>query len=387
MTLAIALTLMGSDARGAQCRRQLTLAGIERAIDLGAEFLARNQKKEGNFVYGYDWHARVMARGDSVVRQAGATWSLGLLVRTGEPSLGPPLERALRFFAKHGGQVDGRRFVRYPGDEIGSTGAVALLALAHLEHVLALRASGASTETVRWSRSMLDGYLAQLVASRQKAGGFASRYVHTDGRPLGPPSPYYDGESLLALVKVARYLGRRDLLPLALAEAESGYRRHVVQPRLKEPDPKTTKGYYQWHSMALWELTTWSATSSEADWGERLIELATWMLRAHRVLQRRRNTAYAFEGIVPAYAIAHQRGDARAAELACAIEEGLGKLSSWQVGSPTANATIRSHKPDERAMGGVQNHAREPLLRVDVTQHQMHALVLARRLYLPTLSP
>ena len=301
--------------------------------------------------------------------------------------MGPPLERALRFFDQHGGHVEGRRYVRYPGDASGSTGAVALVALAHLEHALALEATARGSETAKWSRRQLDGYLAQLVASRRKSGGFSRSYWHADGRPVGAPSPYYDGESLLALVKAARYLGRRDLIPLVLAEAESGYRRHVVEPRLQEPDPKTTKGYYQWHSMALWELATWKETASEADWGERLIELATWMIREHRVLKRKRNTAYAFEGIVPAYGLAHRRGDPREQELACAIEEGLTKLSSWQVGSPSANATIRARKPDARAVGGVQNHATEPLLRVDVTQHQMHALVLARRLYLPTITP
>ena len=385
--VTIALTLWGGDARADGCPRTLTRAGLDRAIDLGTGFLGRSQKKEGNFVYGYDWHRDEIARGDSVVRQAGATWSLGLLLRAGEPSMGPHLERALRFFAKHGDHVEGRRFVRYPGDDAGSTGAVALVALAHTEHVLALEATARGSETAKWSRDMLDGYLAQLVASRRKTGGFSRSYWHRDGRPVGAPSPYYDGESLLALVKAARYLGRRDLIPLVLAEAEAGYRRHVVEPRLQEPDPKTTKGYYQWHSMALWELATWGETASQADWGERLIELATWMIREHRVLKRRRNTAYAFEGIVPAHAIAHRRGDPRAGELACAIEEGLTKLSSWQVGSPSANEAIRSRQPDQRAVGGVQNHATEPLLRVDVTQHQMHALVLARRHYLPTVSP
>lgn len=34
------------------------------------------------------------------------------------------------------------------------------------------------------------------------------------------------------------------------------------------------------------------------------------------------------------------------------------------------------------AIGGVQNHRSESALRIDVTQHQMHAVVLARRYYL-----
>jgi hypothetical protein len=32
-------------------------------------------------------------------------------------------------------------------------------------------------------------------------------------------------------------------------------------------------------------------------------------------------------------------------------------------------------------MGGIQNHRKEASLRIDVTQHQMHAVILARRYY------
>ena len=62
------------------------------------------------------------------------------------------------------------------------------------------------------------------------------------------------------------------------------------------------------------------------------------------------------------------------------IEKGLGKLSTWQVGSPVANSFIRKHPTaDPLAIGGVQNHGSESPLRIDVTQHQMHAVILARR--------
>ena len=67
-------------------------------------------------------------------------------------------------------------------------------------------------------------------------------------------------------------------------------------------------------------------------------------------------------------------------KFACVIDTGLTKLTSWQVGSPTANWFIR-RRPTQNpyAMGGIQNHAFESLLRIDVTQHQMHAVILARR--------
>ena len=64
-----------------------------------------------------------------------------------------------------------------------------------------------------------------------------------------------------------------------------------------------------------------------------------------------------------------------------AIDLGLPKLTSWQVGGPNANDCIGSPPADTLAIGGVQNQRSEPALRIDVTQHKMHAVVLARRYY------
>ena len=44
------------------------------------------------------------------------------------------------------------------------------------------------------------------------------------------------------------------------------------------------------------------------------------------------------------------------------------------------NGFIHSRPTDDPpAIGGVQNHRRESPLRIDVTQHQMHAVILAHR--------
>jgi hypothetical protein len=103
------------------------------------------------------------------------------------------------------------------------------------------------------------------------------------------------------------------------------------------------------------------------------------MIDTHRVLERTRNTGYAFEGILSAYAIAVDRDDTHHAQkFRCAAETGLSKLTSWQIGSSVANSFIKTQfKGDPRALGGVQNHAQEAPLRIDVAQHQMHAVTFA----------
>ena len=56
---------------------------------------------------------------------------------------------------------------------------------------------------------------------------FYRQYLLNSGEGWGEPSPYFDGEILLALVKAARYLQRDDLQPLVLRAAEASYAAHA----------------------------------------------------------------------------------------------------------------------------------------------------------------
>jgi hypothetical protein len=374
LALMLTIVLTPFEAAADRCS-MLDRATLDQSLALGTRFLLNNQRPEGNFQYQYDWRTKRDAVADSPVRQAGAAWGLSLIHHeTRDTKVGRGLKKALRFFRSHTKtRPDGALYIAYPGAERGDLGTVALLALAHIE----LWRSGDSS-----TRAELDGYLRFLVTARIDSGGFHANY-DAHGKLKGSPSPYYDGEALLALVKAARYLGRDDLRLIALREAEASHQRNVRRALAAHPDSPITKGYFQWAAMAYFELATWTATSHERRHADRLLALADWMTDVHRTLQRRRNTAYAYEGIVPAYAIAKQRGEqARMRKYGCTIERGMHKLTSWQVGSRIANRYIRAQPTDDaRAIGGVQNHRREAGLRIDVTQHQMHAVILARRHY------
>jgi UDP-N-acetylmuramoyl-tripeptide--D-alanyl-D-alanine ligase len=106
-----------------------------------------------------------------------------------------------------------------------------------------------------------------------------------------------------------------------------------------------------------------------------------------QTLKRTRNTAYAYEGIIHAYQLAKLRQDeVHVKKFGAVIESGLTKLTAWQLGHPIANEYIRQARTDDlRGLGGIQNHRREPQLRIDVTQHQMHAVTLALKYYLPEM--
>lgn len=358
---------------------------LDRSLELGRSFLLSHQKEEGNFTYEYDWINKTFSRGDNQVRQAGAAWGIALIYQDSpDGETEKAIRKALQFFRDRSKvRSTGSRYVVYPDESAGSTGTVALCALTLIDFLRAAE-ERISPEEYSDLRKLLDEYLQFLVEARDPSGLWHRSFLFLNGIPYGPSSPYFDGESLLALVKAARYLDRKDLVPIILDSAEKGYWNNVVLALKKDRDSAVTKGYFQWASMAYFELAD-SGWKDTLKYGERLMELSHWMIDVHRTLDRTRNTAYAYEGIIPAYEWARKTGKSEeAGKFRNTIEKGLGKLCTWQVGSPWANSFIRSHSTDDPlAIGGVQNHGREPLLRIDVTQHQMHAVILARRYVFP----
>lgn len=353
-------------------------ASLDAAIALAGDFLIRHQTERGDFTYEYDFVTDETTLEGSQVRQAGALWGVALLHRHApSEATRAAMEKGLAFW-EDSSVVDAknRRIPRYPGAARGDVGTVALLALSGIDF---LRAEFPLEERERWERFTLE-VLAFLMHLRRDDGHWHQSYRLVDGAGYGDPSPYYDGESLLALAKAVRFQGLDSLQPFVMASAERMYAAHVVEARKAEPDSPITKGFYQWGSMAFREMHD-AGWDGEDVWARRTIELANWMIDTHRTLERRKNTAYAQEGIVSAYALATAIGeDAAARKLRQVIERGLGKLMTWQVGSPRQNDYAEAKAGDDPlARGGVMNAKDEPVLRIDVTQHQLHAMLLARQ--------
>jgi hypothetical protein len=361
-----------------KCERHLNRAVLDRSIALGTSFLLAHQKPEGNFDYEYDWRAKSSSEGDNEVRQAGALWGVTLLHQAApKPELAAAIERGLAFFDEHSKATKGVRCATYPGSNPGSTGTVALLTLAYIDYLRA--AQDLPSEKRAQHEQRLGEYLKMLLRAVHPSGLWYGKYDVANCKPSGEPSPYSDGEALLALVKAAKYLGHSELLPTIMTGAAAGKALNIDQARAKDADSDVTKGFYQWSSMAYFELATSDFPNTRV-YGDTVLELADWMIDTHHVLSRLRNTAYAFEGIIHAYELAKQRGDARQAKFACAIDIGLERLIGWQVGGPLPNRYTKSADASDRlGLGGVQNAAFEPQLRIDVTQHQMHATQLARK--------
>ncbi|MBX3232048.1 MAG: hypothetical protein KIT84_19965 [Labilithrix sp.] len=374
-----------------ECGARVTKEELERSVAIGTQFMIAHQKPAGNFDYEYDWKTKQYSNDDNSARQSGALWGLSLLhafagADKASPELEAALGRGLAYFDDASRTTqDGWRYPVYPAGEDGGAdggatgsapiGTAALVTLAVLDYVRSLPASD-QVERPRWAKRA-DEYVGFLATSIRKDGTWPGEYRFETGAGAGAHSPYSDGEALLALVTAMKYHGRDDLRPVILRAAIEGHRVNVEQARAKNADSATTKGYYQWSSMAYYELAT-SAMGEAPDappYGEWLMDLADWIIDVHRIVGRPRNTGYAYEGIVSALAWAKAKKDPRADKLACTTHRGLSNLLGWQVGHPRADKLGATDDP--KAVGGVQNHATESPLRIDVVQHQMHATMLA----------
>ena len=375
---------------------ELTRDLLDESLQLGKRFLLANQKEDGSFNYEYDFIEDKFSPGDSQVRQAGALWGLSLThqeMPDAESMLA--IEKGIQFFETHSKLDSNRRYIAYPTSASGRTGTVALVTLSLIDFL--------RVETDHPNKqhldSLLDQYINFLVSLRSENGLFASAYSYKNGKGRGIPSPYFDGETLLALSKAAKYNGYGHLKGLISESAEKMYQHYVVEARKEVKDSNLTKGFYQWSSMSFYEIYTagWGD-----HWAERTIELAFWMIDTHKTLFRTRNTAYAYEGLASAYQLAELSGDEWAArKIKTVIDIGLYKLISWQVGGPLQDDFLLNNPPaSEIAIGGVINRGmlsnwgiiytkeapfvkffdkNQPLLRIDVTQHQCHAMLLAKR--------
>lgn len=376
--MSLAATGGSIDAENAYGQQSaLTRGLLETSLELGTRFLLNNQREPGNFTYEYDFVKKRFNPSDNQVRQAGALWGLALINQF-KPSeeVEAALIKGLNFFREHSRDKDnGEKFIVYPGVRKGGTGAVALTALSLIE--LLNSNNGLSPTLKEFYRAELNAYIRFLLSLRLENGQFFSTYNLRNGKGIDKPSPYYDGESLLALVKAAKYLGYSELEETIKASAQNMYEINIVHALKEDPDSNTTKGFFQWSSMAFYELYT-SGWKDTEKYGVRVIDLSHWMIDVHRTLRRRKNTAYAYEGIIHAWETARLANDtASARKFSRVIDEGLGKLTTWQVGHPTQNEYLTQHPTDDSyAVGGVLNHRSEPYLRIDVTQHQMHAVIL-----------
>ncbi len=179
---------------------------LQESLDLAEQYLVNVQTDEGNFHYEYNFMEGSLSEEDSQVRQAGTLWSLSLIhLEQPTPETQAAIEKGLDYFM----EISPNGYIVYPGETEGKTGTMALTSLALIDYLR----SEPETEKRKAYEAQLNTYLEFLMSRQAKSHRFHKGYSLEDGSPITGDSPYFDGETLLALTKAAKY--RRSVLPVA----------------------------------------------------------------------------------------------------------------------------------------------------------------------------
>ncbi len=384
----------------------LTADMLEEAIEAAGTYLRNQQYPEGNFRYAYDFIADALEEKDNQVRQAGVLWSLCNLNRyrfTEETRRSALL--GLDFFLRsQRGLPDAPLVVvTYKSETVVRTGTVALFCLALVDFLEGQERYLTEPQKQPFLLA-LENNLKFLQYQELENGSWREEYELNGVRlpeDIAPFSSYFDGECLLAYAKAALYYQARPALapPIPLeARLRDALpkllRKYTVECFEEGGDTDYTKGFYQWGAMACQQ----TALLLPQDQGiqkltlEGALALSWWQIFGHKVESRSGNTGYAVEGLAATILAAERAGLQEEAEfLRQRTEPLLLRLMSWQVGGPLAayNPLFRAWEGriPPRAFGGITSTADSSFIRIDVVQHQLHAMLLALQVFFPESLP
>lgn len=368
-------------------RPEITRSNLIQAIEMSRAYYLNHQNVDGNFKYALDISNGEMIEKDNQVRQAGALWGLSCLNRD---RFNEPTRRALLlgidFFASRVQELpSGEKCTVYPNEIIINTGGAALFSLAIIEFLRG-QDKYLDEKTRQKYTELLDAHLSFLRSLEMDDGSWARFYTITTDKKTLEGSSYYDGECLLAYCKAARYLNRTDLLDHINNALPKLIAKYTVHAWDKELDNEDSKGFYQWACMACAEYVEagWEPHAKLA--ADAAYALTWWIVHHNQIEHRLGNTAYAVEGILGTYRIAKHNGDTACQEkLKEIVFNIMSSLMTWQYKGPFMryNPALSQLKAYPGSDGGIVGSRGATLVRIDIQQHQTHAMLMMLELFFP----
>lgn len=378
-------------------RPVITAEALDDAIEAAGMYIMNQQKEEGNFRYAFDFVSGMEDDKDNQVRQAGVLWSVCNLNRERftEARRRSALLGLDFFMRNQRGLPDTKQVVvTYQATPVIKTGTVALFCLS-LVDFLTGQERYITAEQKKPYLTALENNLRFLQFQELSSGSWREEYELNGPRlpdEFAPISPYFDGEALLAYISASKYYHTHPELtpPIPLDERILSalpklIQKYTVECFVPGGDTTFTKGFYQWGCMSC-ALASSIYTDEETRklCLEGCLSLTWWQIFGNRLDTKNGNTGYAIEGLVSAYVLAKRAGmEAESKEIREAIDKTLSRLMTWQVGGPfeSYNPFLKTWKgklPD-RVFGGVTSNADSGYIRIDIVQHQLHAMLLARK--------
>ena len=344
---------------------------------LGAQWLAGNVRPDGSYNYIYDpTKDSYSASSYSIARHASATYSLYQSYDVfRDESMLEAADHAVRFIAEHAQPVEGRgRAFLYRGRATLGGQAIPIVALTERRRI---------TGDTSYDDLIRD--LATFMLSLEmpdQPGRFVHAYDVSGGAPVADAeSPYYPGESFLALTRLARNFPDESYLEPAMRTADYLiYRRHGDLPALgnvRLEDHWTTIGMGElyrlrpepaYRTVAFLEGNSIVSNQySPEDGRPDLVGASRLQNPASYVSSAARG-----EALVSAWDLAAFVGDSEAAE-----RFGLGARRDVEFlmrGQYTDEKTAQFPRPD-RLIGAWPHSVNDPTVRIDFVRHSVSALV------------
>lgn len=209
-TLAVELSAMVDHLErlvGPQLGVSLTPEEMRSVIEGSVSWIINSQEEDGSFAYEYLPYDGEYSNDDNIVRQAGTLYSLAEVARKDpveRPELNETIEGSINYLASQSkeGAFEGEDFgcvVKKPGSRACSLGATSLTLVAILGYV------EANPDKAEDYEELIGSYLSFLLVTKNPEAGFKYDYILDRGFRSDKESPFYNGETLLALVRYMQY--------------------------------------------------------------------------------------------------------------------------------------------------------------------------------------
>jgi hypothetical protein len=188
-------------------RTALTPDELRESIKAGALWLTRAQEEDGHFKYEYVPYGDTYRNDDNIVRQAGALYALGEIVRhTDRDALGVggTMQKSIAYFedlSREGTFRDEtfRCIVKSDASSRCPLGATALALVGTLSYV------ESNPREAKKYAPLISDFSAYILSMQKENGGFRDLYAVGSTKQSDKESSFSNGEALLALVRTYMY--------------------------------------------------------------------------------------------------------------------------------------------------------------------------------------
>jgi len=327
-------------------------------VEMAAEYLHGIQKEDGLFNYEYDFLAGKWSTSDNIVRQGGTAYALALYyAETRDAQAAESVRRALDAFeARSVGFADGLLLSANGTLADAKAGATALALISAL--------------LVEEPQDRAKAWLRGLLALQRNDGRFAR------GPFWAEPSPYYDGESWLALA----YSAQMGLLDDAPGSPLSRADQAMVTRYGENPDI----GFFHWGQLAT-ELR-YKTTDDPIFVTFAAQQVAIYLADMRPTVSATANRCYSLEGLTAAMATlqAAPKWVVLRETIAERVARVLVNSDALQIKPGADGITIRDgvflSLPElDQFAGAFLNGRTRPQTRIDMTQHCLAAFLGAEK--------